>query len=204
MSDGLALIHTSATGGGLGRVLDLISAPESHGNDNAWYGHADQQQVDLSALTVDEVKAFQQQLLADGNGGSAIGRYQIVPETFATLTERLQLSGNERFTPALQDRLALALVCEAGVNGWIAGRVDDHAFAFNLAKIWAGLPKDSSNVSYYAGDGRNAAHLDHGVVIGTLAGIRAGEATDAPPSGELPRRRRLDGTPNTQSPSGPR
>ena len=159
------MIHPSVTGGGLGRVLDLIAAPESHGNYKAWYGHADQQQVELSMLTVDEVKAFQQQLLADGNGGSAIGRYQIVPDTFERLTERLHLSGDERFTPALQDRLALALVSDAGVNGWIEGRLDDHAFAFNLATIWAGLPKDASNVSYYAGDGRNVAHIDHSVVI---------------------------------------
>ena len=30
-------------------------------------------------------------MLAAGNGGSAIGRYQLVPETFATLTERLHI-----------------------------------------------------------------------------------------------------------------
>ena len=47
--------------------------------------------VDLSALTLDEVRTVQQQLLEAGNGGSAIGRYQFIPSTLADLTDRLEL-----------------------------------------------------------------------------------------------------------------
>jgi conjugal transfer mating pair stabilization protein TraG len=145
-------------------------------NYNAWYGQANQNQVDLSVMTLNEVKAFQKQLLAQGNGGSAIGRYQIIPDTLDDLTQRLALTGNERWTPELQDRLALTLARDAGINGWIDGRIDDRAFAYNLSKIWAGLPKDASNLSYHDGVGKNAARIDYGIVVGTLAAIR-GEAS---------------------------
>ncbi|MBK1718619.1 conjugal transfer protein TraG N-terminal domain-containing protein [Thiocystis violacea] len=194
----IPLIHGSVTEGGLGRVLDLISAPEAHGNYNAWYGHADQHRVDLSTMTVREIRSFQGQLLAQGNGGSAIGRYQIIPDTFDDLIARLHLSGDERFTPALQDRLALTLARDAGINGWIEGRIDDHAFAFNLSKIWAGLPKDASNASYHAGVGQNAAHIDHGVVVATLAGIRGGESSSATGTRPAPRPTANKGRPERQ------
>jgi conjugal transfer mating pair stabilization protein TraG len=162
------------TAGPLGQVLDLIAAPESHGNYNAWYRHADQDQVILSTLTLNEVQTLQSQLLAQGNGGSVIGRYQILPDTLADLKQRLQLEGSEPFTPALQDRLALTLARDAGINDWAAGHIDNDSFAYNLSRIWAGLPKDASNLSYHDGVGGNAAQIDYAQVMETLAIIRRG------------------------------
>lgn len=129
----------------------------------------------LSTLTVSEVQALQSQLLAQGNGGSAIGRYQFLADTLADLTQRLQLSGSEPFTPALQDRLALTLARDAGINDWATGRLDDSSFAYSLSQIWAGLPKDASNLSYHAGVGNNAAQIDYPRVVETLATIRHGD-----------------------------
>ncbi|MBK1717223.1 conjugal transfer protein TraG N-terminal domain-containing protein [Thiocystis violacea] len=174
------LMHTSVTAGPLGRLLDLVAAPESQGNYNAWYGDARQSAVELSAMTLNAVRAHQEHLLARGNGGSAIGRYQIIPDTLDDLIRRLGLTGEERFTPAMQDRLALVLARDAGVNRWMSSRLDDADFAYNLSAIWAGLPKDASNVSYHAGVGDNAAHIDYDLVVGTLAGIRAGGASTVP------------------------
>ena len=181
--DARPLIHGNVTGGPLGGLLDLVATPESHGNYNAWYGHAEQSTVDLAAMTINEVRALQAQLLAQGNGGSAIGRYQIIPDTLDDLTQRLHLSGEERFTPALQDRLALVLARDAGVNRWLGGTLDDATFAYNLSAIWAGLPKDASNVSYHAGVGDNAAQIDYHLVEKTLAAIRtdAGSLASAEP-----------------------
>ncbi|EGV28152.1 TraG domain-containing protein [Thiorhodococcus drewsii AZ1] len=174
------LIHPSVTDGRLGQLLDLIAVPESHGNYNAWYRNVDQDQVDLSTLTLNEVRMLQQQLLEAGNGGSAIGRYQFIPSTLEDLTERLGFSGSERFTPELQDRLALILARDAGVNDWMGGALTSDSFAYNLSKIWAGLPKDASNQSYHQEVGDNAARIDYSTVVDRLAAIRGGESVSVP------------------------
>jgi len=173
------LRHPTVTDGRLGQVLDLIAIPESHGNYNAWYNEVDQSQLDLSTLTLDEVRTIQQQLLEAGNGGSAIGRYQLIPSTLEDLTERLGLSGSEQFTPALQDRLALVLARDAGVDAWMSGALPTDVFAYNLSKIWAGLPKDASNESYHQGVGDNAARIDYSTVLDRLTAIRGGESATA-------------------------
>ncbi len=134
------LSQHSVSGGQAGALLDLIATPESRGNYNAWYGDAAQDRLDLAALTVDQVRDLQADLVRT-NGGSAIGRYQLLDDTLDGLVDRLGLSGTERFTPALQDRMALELARDAGMEDWIAGRISDERFAANLSQVWAGLPQ---------------------------------------------------------------
>jgi conjugal transfer mating pair stabilization protein TraG len=165
------LSQSSVSGGWSGALLDLIAAPESRGNYNAWYGDAAQDRVDLSSFTVDQVRDLQADLV-QANGGSAIGRYQLLDDTLDGLVERLGLTGNERFTPALQDRMALQLAQDAGMDDWIAGRISDERFAENLSRVWAGLPRDGSNESYYAGVQGNRATVDWNTVMASLRGIR--------------------------------
>jgi conjugal transfer mating pair stabilization protein TraG len=82
------------------------------------------------------------------------------------------LSGNEHFTPALQDRMAVRLARVAGMDDWTAGRISDEPFAQNLSQIWAGLPRDSSNESYYDGIQGNRATVEWNTVIASLRAIR--------------------------------
>jgi len=90
-SDVLDLWRTSA-------VLDLVSGPESRGNYNAWYRDARQSKVQLADLTVAEVRTLQDRLVRR-NGGSAVGRYQIIDDTLDGLIARMGLSAQARFTP---------------------------------------------------------------------------------------------------------
>jgi conjugal transfer mating pair stabilization protein TraG len=165
------LIKRSVSGGSPGALLDLIAAPESRGNYNAWYGNAEQASVDLAGLTVNEIRDLQSDLV-QSNGGSAIGRYQLLDDTLEGLIDRMGLTGHERFTPALQDRMALLLARDAGMDGWVRGRISDERFAQNLSEIWAGLPRDSSNQSHYEGLQGNQATMDWHAVVGTLRDIR--------------------------------
>ena len=160
-------------GGRAGALLDLIALPESGGNYNAWYGNATQDGVDLATLTVDQVRALQADLVRS-QGGSAIGRYQLLDETLDGLVERLGVAGSEPFTPALQDRLALQLARDAGMDSWLEGGLSDTRFAQNLAQVWAGLPADASNQSHYAGIQGNRATLAWDSVLVSLAAIRRG------------------------------
>ena len=165
------LSQSSVSGGTSGALLDLIAAPESSGNYNAWYGHAGQDRVDLARLSVDDIRDLQADLVR-ANGGSAIGRYQLLDDTVDGLIDRLGLTGNERFTPALQDRMALELARDAGMEAWVDGRISDARFAGNLAEIWAGLPRGASNQSYYEGIQGNRATVDWHTVVGTLRDLR--------------------------------
>jgi conjugal transfer mating pair stabilization protein TraG len=171
-SEAPPLSQNSVTGGHDGALLDLIAAPESRGNYNAWYGNAGQTAMDLSTLTVAQVGELQRELVRE-TGGSAIGRYQIIDDTLSQLTGRMGLSGAEQFTPELQDRMALVLARDAGLDDWQAGRIDDGQFAHNLSRTWAGLPRDESNLSYHEGVSGNRAGMDYEDVVASLRDIRA-------------------------------
>jgi hypothetical protein len=153
-------------------VLDLVAGPESRGNYNAWYRAAHQNRLQLANLTVDEVRSLQTRLVRV-NGGSAIGRYQIIDDTLDGLVARMGLSGRERFTPALQDRMAIELAGDAGLDAWLAGTLGDERFAANLARVWAGLPADHRGRSLYAGIQDNRATIGWGTLVSALRGIRA-------------------------------
>ncbi len=154
-------------------VLDLVAGPESRGNYNAWYRAAHQNTLQLADLTVGEVRALQKRLVR-AIGGSAIGRYQIIDDTFEGLVGRMGLTGKERFTPALQDRMAMRLARDAGLEDWIEGRLSDERFAANLARVWAGLPGDHRGRSFYAGIQGNRATIGWRTLVASLRGIRAG------------------------------
>ena len=155
-------------------VLDLVAIPESRGNYNALYRGADQQAVMLADLTVDAVRALQARLI-QARGGSAIGRYQFLAATLERLVTHAGLQGSERFTPALQDRLAGQLAREAGLAAWLQGALPDARFAANLARVWAGLPRDGSNQSAYAGIKGNRATIGWQRVVSRLRAIRGGQ-----------------------------
>jgi hypothetical protein len=102
-----------------------------------------------------------------------IGRYRHpIDDTLAGLVERLGLTGNERFTPALQDRMAMHLARDAGLQAWLTGALSDERFAANLARVWAGFPGDRSDRSVYAGIQGNRATIGWRAVVDSLRDIR--------------------------------
>ncbi|MEG4645196.1 hypothetical protein VB636_20925 [Paracoccus sp. APAP_BH8] len=119
-------------------ILDLIAQRESRGDYNAtlddgrWTGGA----RNLVNMTLREIRALQESmktpenraLYGNGAGSSALGRYQIVGSTLDDLMKRLKLTGDELFTPELQDRLAMELLRQIK-----PGDVD------GIRKVWAGL-----------------------------------------------------------------
>ena len=165
----LALWRTSA-------VLDLVAGPESRGNYNAWYRAAHQRDLQLAELTVAEVRVLQRRLVRK-NGGSAIGRYQIIDDTLDGLIVGMGLRGSERFTPALQDRMAMRLAREAGLDAWLDGALSDERFAARLARVWAGLPADHSDRSRYAGIQGNRAGIGWRALVTSLGRIRSERMT---------------------------
>lgn len=130
-------------------------------NETLAYGKFTGGDVNLTGMTLNEVDALQTKMLQDPNNNwnsSAVGRYQIVRTTMRGLRNDMGLTGNELFTPALQDRMADRLIDQRGYNKWQSGNMSTAAFQNGLSKEWASLPKSSGGGSY-AGQG-----------IGTSAG----------------------------------
>lgn len=149
------------------RILDFIAGAEARGNYNAYFANADST-YDLSKLTLDQVMAWQKRRTDKGSPSSATGRYQFMRNTLAGLKVEMGLTGEEKFTPELQDRLALQLLRRRGYDRWKAGKMPTATFANELAEEWAALPNLHTGRSHYSGDGLNKSLVSPNEVLEAL------------------------------------
>jgi len=137
-------------------VLDLLGHTEGTDkgrgyNETLGYGRYTGGDVDLVNMTLGEIDTLQTRMLVHPDNrlqSSALGRYQIVRTTLRGLKKNLGLSDDEKFTPELQDRLAMELLRTRGYDKWLAGKMSNEAFMNSIAKEWASLPTDQGR-SYY-------------------------------------------------------
>lgn len=183
----LALIRKTETG-----KADPLSYDTVIGHKQA---HLDKP---ITQMTVDEVLAAQLYLVRtlDMPSGAA-GAYQIIRKTLLGLKKSMSLTGRERFTPALQDRMGQALLDGRGYQKYIAGAITATAFGNQLAREWASFPvltkqKGQSREveigqSYYAGDGINKALVRPAIVAACLREVLTGaHAAPAPKPASVP------------------
>jgi len=88
----------------------------------------------------------------------AIGRYQIIPMTLSYLVAAENVPMTAVFSPALQDRLAVRLINDAGLPEFLSGQMAPADFLDSLAFVWAGLPL-GSGLSAYEGFAGNSATI---------------------------------------------
>lgn len=102
-------------------------------NDDRWT---------LTDKSVDQVLALAlKQTREQGERSSAIGGYQFLSGTLATLIEDLGLSGSETFNAALQDDLAFHLLyIKRGLRDAWAGKISAEQLANRIAMEWASMP----------------------------------------------------------------
>lgn len=103
----------------------------------------------VETMTLNEVLDWQNQSKKAGSASTAAGRYQIVNKTLKGLMKNMKLTGDEVFSPALQDRMALELMKARGLEKFKSGKMSAEQFAFNLSKEWASLPNPKTGKSYY-------------------------------------------------------
>ena len=160
-------------------LLNFIAGPESGGRYDVAYGGA---QIP-PGLTVGQMLEWQKRH-GQRTGSSAAGKYQFLEGTLRDLVTQNDVPMDAQFTPQLQDHLATKLLDRRGLEDYRAGKITPEQFSANLSKEWAGLPKDSSGASYYAGDsmgnkaGVEWADLMNAVTGGTvpMAAVAAGPA----------------------------
>ena len=134
------------------QVLDFIRSIEAPGGyDQVYSGIAPQHLPPrpITQMSINDVLAWQDSIDRLYNSEAA-GGYQMMEDTLRDLFPRMGLTGNELFDGAMQDRMAIHLMRDAGLDDFLTGRVGADSFGNRLAGIWAGLPQVSG-----AGAGRS-------------------------------------------------
>ncbi|MBD9542220.1 DUF882 domain-containing protein [Ensifer sp. ENS04] len=125
-------------------ILNLLGQAEGTDKGRGYdetlaYGALTGGPVELTKMTVNQVRDLQRQMLAHPDNkwnSSAVGRYQIVGDAMDTLINTMGLSGDELFDKDLQDRMALQLLERRGLSKWRDGSMSDQQFLDNLADEW--------------------------------------------------------------------
>jgi muramidase (phage lysozyme) len=162
------------------KIIDLISRYESNGgNYNILFGGGE---ANITSMTVGELLEYQRKIVNAGAKGSAAGKYQIVPKTLQDLLDKNVVSRDEKFSPAVQDRLGLYLLKRRGLDEFQAGKLPIEQFADNLSKEFAAFPYNTGK-SYYDKDGLNRAGLSRQEFIQSLGSAKFGGVISGPESG---------------------
>jgi muramidase (phage lysozyme) len=162
LAEGFINEALASTGGDQAEnLLNLVSNGEgTKGNYNAVFGDGGQSSIDLGQYTVDDILAQQQWARQNGYPSTAIGKYQLIYKTLASLKADGTVSGDEKFSPEVQERAGRALLDRRGYQQFLAGKLSKRAFALRLSQEWASLPNPSTGRSFYAGDrAGNASHV---------------------------------------------
>lgn len=105
----------------------------------------------------------------------AAGRYQIVPDTLKRLVNAGVVSKGDKFDAATQDRLGKALLEEAGLGSFKAGKMPASEFQNNVSKVWGAIANTSGQSSL---GGPNKANLAASSQFATL--LAGGKVEEAP------------------------
>jgi muramidase (phage lysozyme) len=147
-------------------ILSFISKGEG-GYDASNKGTKDNVIVGTQTSTVINGKPLSQSTIqeiqeAQSNGLFAVGRYQLIPETFNTVVEQLGIPEDAVFTPELQDQMGTQLLFgtkRPKLAAYLRGESDDIDVAMlEFAKEWASIPDPNTGRSYYASKGNKAQH----------------------------------------------
>lgn len=156
-------------------LLDFIAIRESDGDYDAYFGRAHPPDGTITGLNIEQLYAFQHDMLDGGAVSTAVGRYQFIHRTLTSLVQRASLTMDHLFDPATQDMLAAMLLADRQLAAWQAGTIGDDQFAHNLSCEWASLPDPyNGGRSHYDGDGaRNHAGQTLDAVFVVLAQVKA-------------------------------
>ena len=122
-------------------VFGLIGQLESRNGYNTMAGGGNKKQ--LTSMTINEVLQYQN---SRGTNMKAAGKWQIMPNTLRGLKKSMNLTGEELFTPEMQDRMAFELAMNRKGYRQFANATGEEKLALmgaaqnDLAKEWASMP----------------------------------------------------------------
>jgi hypothetical protein len=165
------------------KLLDYIGKKESRGQYDMLVGN--KQYSPLTSMTVAEVMDFQKNMIS-GQGPTgkhettAVGKYQIIKGTLQGLIKNGDIAPGDIFNSSTQDRAAIALLKEKGMDSYVSGKMSKDEFADRVARVWASMPL-AGGKGAYDGVGSNRAIGSREDFMAAFA--RDGGIFDGPKSG---------------------
>jgi muramidase (phage lysozyme) len=194
-----AVLQTAVT-----PLLDLIGNIESDGYDDisGLVSRSRYPSKPLTQMTIQEVLDWQESI-DPFQLSEASGRYQIMedtlrgydngdsrnpraaPSNYTPLYTAAGLSASDLFSPINQDKMAVQLLRQAGLERYLNGSLSQREFANRVAGIWAALPLvdgDGRGQSAYQGDSAgNASRTSVQTYLRVLDQIKSSYENTAPP-----------------------
>lgn len=137
-------------------LLDGIGKAEGADYDTVYGNVQKSKGWKPTQMTISQVYDAQKEMVRDGHPSGAFGKYQILNKTLRGAVAALNIPEDAVFDTDTQDRIAVYLLKQRGLDDYLAGNLSGKAFKNRLAKEWASIPDDSGE-SYYKGVAGNKA-----------------------------------------------
>ena len=154
------------------------------------YGSALAPDKPVTEMTMKELEAYQRKLIAatkgkvkgTSKGTSAVGKYQVIKTSLFgangtaekpqknSWADKLGLTADTIYTPAIQEKIGLLALKEAGYNSYIHGKRSQDSFQNKIANIWASVAKADGTDKY--GQGIHTVKKDLEPMFKVLAPIK--------------------------------
>lgn len=153
------------------KLLDFISKYESSGSYNKLVGG---KEIDLQNMTISEVMAYQDKMIASGSASTAVGRYQVIKKTLMGAVKDLGMDPTTtKFSQSTQDKIGEYLLNKRGADSYLNGSMSQAQFATNLSKEWAALPANASGRGYYDNFNGNKSGVSYAGMTGALTAMNS-------------------------------
>lgn len=144
-------------------------------------------ETDLSKMTINEILDRNKLKFGDKNRMNAVGKYQIIASTMREAKKTMNLTGNEKFTKDMQERIFKEFLIpkRKGLNDYLkGGRTSIKQAQYEASKEWASIPVpkgektqsgkiSDGTMTFYDANKGNKAKKGHGDKIRTeLINIR--------------------------------
>lgn len=131
----------------------------------------------LTDMTIDEILKANEKPFGDSNRINAAGRYQVINSTLENVKKEMKLTGNEKFTPELQDKIFMHLLPKSAKNYADGKGGNKERIIADISSVWSSVANpDTGKTSHQ--DGINKASTGSIKLVG--------DALDAARNGEIP------------------
>lgn len=110
----------------------------------------------LTDMTIDEILKANEKPFGDSNRINAAGRYQIIASTLKNVKMGMGLTGNEKFTPELQDKMFMHLLPDSAKNYVEGKNVNKERAIADISGVWSSVANPRTGKTSHQ-DGINKA-----------------------------------------------